>query len=97
MLQKIQRHDRKKEATHCPFTVKFEYAMSNEGSWNYERMVLQLEDCVDVVKLLLPQYDCLFLFKHSSGCDKQRIAGLNTENMLKVYGGKQSKLRDAKK
>jgi hypothetical protein len=96
MLQQIQRHDRKTEATHCPVTVKFEYAMSNERSWNYERMVLQLEDCVDVVKLLFPQYDCLFLFDHSS-CDKQRIAGLNTENMFKVYGGKQSKLLDAKK
>ena len=75
-----------------PFVVEFEYGASNEGYWNYERMVLQLEDCVDVVKVLWPQYDCLFLFDHSCGHDKQRIDGLNAENMLKGYGGKQSKL-----
>jgi hypothetical protein len=58
-------------------------------------MVLQLEDCTDVVKTLWPQYDYLFRFDHSCGHDKQRANGLNTENMLKGYSGKQSKLRDS--
>ena len=77
-----------------PFIVEFEYGASNEGYWNYERMVLQLEDCIDVVKILWPQYDYLFLFDHSCGHDKQRADGLNAENMLRGYGGKQALLRD---
>jgi hypothetical protein len=55
-------------------------------------MVLQLDDCDDVVKVFWSQYDCLFLLGHSCGHVKQRIDGLNAENMLKDYGGKQSKL-----
>jgi len=47
-------------------------------------MVLQMEDCMDTLKLLHPQYDFfLFLF------GKQREDGLNIENMSKSYGGKQ--------
>ena len=57
-------------------------------------MVLQLEDCIDVVKNLWPQYDYLFLFDYSCGHDKQRADGLNAENMLRGYGGKQALLRD---
>ena len=56
-------------------------------------MVLQLEDCVDVVKTLHPQYDFLFLFDHSCGHDKQREDGLNVNVMSKSYGGKQRILR----
>ena len=59
-------------------------------------MVLQLENCVDVVKALYPQYDYLFLFDHSCGHDKQQPDGLNSENMSKLYGGKQSYLHDSK-
>lgn len=76
-----------------PFVLEFEYGAANEGYWNYEHMVLQLDDCVDVVKFLYPQYDFLFLFDHSCGHDKQREDGLNVENMSKSYGGKQSVLR----
>jgi len=43
-------------------------------------MVLQLEDCVDVLKYLYPQYDFLLLFDHSCSHDKQREDGLNVEN-----------------
>jgi hypothetical protein len=57
-------------------------------------MILQLEDCVDIVKILLPQYDYLFVFDHSCGHDKYRPIGLNAENMLSGYGGKQAKSRD---
>jgi len=56
-------------------------------------MILQLEDCLDVLKTLYPQYDLLFLFDHSCGHDKQQPNGLNAENMSKNYGGQQSILR----
>jgi hypothetical protein len=55
-------------------------------------MVLQMEDCVDVMKVLYPNVDLLLLFDHSCGHDRQREDGLNVENMSKGYGGKQSRL-----
>jgi hypothetical protein len=76
-----------------PFVFEFDYRASNKGYWNYDRMVLQLEDCVDVLKCLYPHYEFLFLFDHSCGHDKQQPNGLNAENMLKNYGGQQSILR----
>jgi hypothetical protein len=42
-------------------------------------MVLQLEDCIDVLKVLYPQFDFLFLFDHSCGHDRQKEDGLNVE------------------
>ena len=55
-------------------------------------MVLQMEDCVDVMRFLYPDVDILLLFGHSCGHDRQREDGLNVENMSKGYGGKQSRL-----
>jgi hypothetical protein len=52
-----------------PFVLEFEYGASAEGYWTYASMVLQLEDSLDVVKTLYPQYDFLFLFDHSCGHD----------------------------
>jgi len=76
-----------------PFVVEFEFGINSEGYWCYDRMVLQLEDCVDVLKNVYPEFDFLFLFDHSCGHDKQRPDGLNAENMAKYYGGKQSFIR----
>ena len=76
-----------------PFYVELEYGANNEGYWNYELMVLQLEDCTDVVTTLYPDFDFLFLFDHSCGHDKQREDGLNAHNMIKGFGGKQRKMR----
>jgi hypothetical protein len=39
-------------------------------------MVLQMEDCVDVVTVLYPEYDFIFLFDHSCGHDRKRPDGL---------------------
>ena len=51
-------------------------------------MVVQLEDCVDVLNVKYPQYDLVFLFAHSCGHDRQREDGLNVEKMLKGFGGR---------
>ena len=83
-------------STNNPFYTEFEYGANKEGYWNYELMVLQLEDCTDCTSVLYPNFDFIFLFDHSCGHDKQREDGLNAENMAKGYGGKQSKLRDTK-
>ncbi len=72
----------------------FEYGADSDGYWNYSHMVLQLEDCADVLKHLYPQYDCLFLFDHSSGHDKQREDGLNVKKMTKSFVGIQREMRN---
>jgi len=83
------------ELRSSPFIVEFDYGANNEGYWSYDHMVLQLEDCVDCLKVLAPQFDYLFLFDHSCGHDKQREDGLNVENMSKIFGGKQARLHDS--
>jgi hypothetical protein len=59
-------------------------------------MVLQFEDCVDVVKVLYPEYDYVFLFYHSCGHDRNRPDGLWVNSMRKGFGGKQTVMRDSK-
>ena len=61
----------KKDLPSSPFVFEFEYGASNEGYWCYEHMVLQLEDCVDCLKVLFPQFQYLFLFDHSCGHDRR--------------------------
>jgi len=78
-----------------PLVYEFEYGMNNEGYWDYDHMVLQLDDCVDCLKYLYPNYDILFMLDHSSGHDKQKPDGLNASKMQVNYGGKQSHLRDS--
>ena len=72
-----------------PFCVEFEYGANKEGYWCYEHMILQFEDCVDIITCLYPQFQFLFLFDHSCGHDRQREDALNAEVMSKGFGGKQ--------
>jgi hypothetical protein len=72
-----------------PFLVFFEYYGENqEGYWAYNNMVLQFEDAVNVLKVMHPSYDFVFLFDHSSGHAKQRPDSLNQHRMNCGYGGK---------
>jgi hypothetical protein len=84
----------KKPLTESPFVRQFEYGANSDGYWSYNHMVLQLEDCVDVLNHLYgSDYDYLFLFDHSSGHDKQQENGLNANKMTKNYGGAQRAMR----
>jgi hypothetical protein len=85
---------KKKPLTSDPFVRYFEYGADLVGHWNYQHMVLQVEDCCDVITNLYPQYDFLFLVDHSSGHDKQSEDGLNMTRMTRNFGGAQKKLRD---
>ena len=65
-----------------PFLVFFECGEKNrEGYWAYNNMVVQVEDAVDVLKVMHPSYDFVFLFDHSAGHAKQRPDGLNQHRM----------------
>lgn len=86
----------KSALTSNPFVTEFEYGVSGQGYWDYNHMVLQLEDCIDVLHVLngSDTYDYMFLFDHSSGHDKQRPDGLSVTRMTKYFGGAQAKMRD---
>ena len=84
----------KPDLTTTPFVREFEYGANSEGYWSYQHMVLQLEDCVDVLAVLFPQYEFLFMFDHSCGHDRQKEDGLNVTRMTKSFGGAQKQLRD---
>ena len=76
--------------TSSPFLKYFEFGINNEGYWTYSHLVLQLEDCIDCVQVLYPNYDFVFLFDHSSGHAKKRKDGLDALTMKKLFGGQQS-------
>ena len=59
-------------------------------------MVLQLEDCIDVIKVLYRQFDCVFLFDHLNGHDRMKPDGLSTKKVRNNFGGTQPKMRDSK-
>ena len=83
----------KQPLTTSPFYLEFEYGASFEGYWTYDSMVLQLEDCANIVKTLYPQYHFLFLFNHSCGHDCMPDDALKVEGMNKGYGGEQNVMR----
>ncbi len=53
-------------------------------------MVVQFEDVIDVLNLMHPTHNFLFLFRHSAGHAKQRPDGLNQHRMNQSFGGKTS-------
>jgi hypothetical protein len=46
----------KKDLKHSPFVIELKYGANNESYWSYKHMVLHLEDCVDFVKVVAPQF-----------------------------------------
>ena len=44
--------NKKVKLTTTPFISQLEYDQNNEGYWNYHHMVIQLEDVVDVLKVI---------------------------------------------
>ena len=47
-----------------PFCQKFECGARSERYWTYDRMVLKIEDCTDILKDIHPGIDFIFLFDH---------------------------------
>jgi hypothetical protein len=87
----------KKDLDSSPFVRYLEYGKGKDGYWSYNHMVLQLEDCTDVFKVLYPIFDIVFELDHSSGHDKEKADGLTTTpSMLNwEHGGKQRSMRDS--
>jgi hypothetical protein len=87
--------EEKKPLTGHPFVEYFEYGVKNEGYWTYDHFVVQMEDCMDIMKCLYAEeFDVMFLVDHSCGHDRQREDGLNVNRMNVEYGGTQACMRD---
>jgi hypothetical protein len=56
-------------------------------------MVLQFEDVIDVLKVMHPAYNFVFLFDHSAAHAKQRPDGLNQHQMNRSFGEKAAPMR----
>ena len=87
---------KKNDLTDSPFVRELEYGSSNEGYWTYESMILQLEDCIDVLNHTHPQFEFLFLFDHSNGHGRVQPNGLSVTKISIKYGGKEPKIRNSK-
>jgi hypothetical protein len=87
----------KKDLISSPFIRYLEYSKGKDGYWSYNHMVLQLEDCTDVFKVLYPQFDIVFELDHSSGHDKEKADGLTTTPPMLgwEHGGKQRCMRSS--
>jgi hypothetical protein len=85
----------KKDLVSSPFVCYLEYGKGKDEYWSYNHMVLQLEDCTDVFKVLYQQFDIVYELDHSSGHDKEKADGLTmTPSMLGwEHGGKQRSMR----
>ena len=79
----------KQDIHSSPFLVYFNYGANEQGYWTYDHMVAQLEDCVDVIKVLHPHFDILFLVDHSCGHDRQRPDGLKASALNRSFEKKQ--------
>jgi hypothetical protein len=92
----VNGNSNKQQLTKNPFMTEFEYGVAGQGYWDYNHMVLQMEDCIDVLRLLrgVQKYDFQFLYDHSSGHDKQRPDCLSVTRMTKYFGGAQARMRD---
>ena len=86
----------KTSLTTSPFIRQLEYGQNKEGYWTYDHMVIQLEDCIDVLQTQFPDFDFIFLVDHSNGHDRLQPDGLNLNKISVRYGGKQPIMRNTK-
>ena len=82
----VHGNSNKQKLTSSPFVIEFDYGKDGEGYWDYNHMVMQLEDCADAVRVLHLAYEYIFLFDHSCGHNKQRPDGLSVNRMIKSFG-----------
>jgi hypothetical protein len=77
-----------------PCLAFFRTGVQHEGYWNSSHAKLQLEDVVDALTTIFPQFDLVFLFDQSSGHTKMRIDSLHMRNMNVSHGGSVGMMHD---
>ena len=77
----------KKTLPNSPFVRYLDYGSGKDGYWTYRHMIIQIEDCIDCLQLIYPQFDYEFELDHSSGHNSERVDGLSTSSMNLGWGG----------
>ena len=62
----------KGKLTTSPFLRELEYGKNIDGYWTYNHMIIQLEDCIDILYYLYLNFDFVFFLDHSNGHDCMR-------------------------
>ena len=75
---------------------EFGYGSNGDGYWTYKSMAIQMEDCIDCLKHLHPEFDILFLVDHSNRHDCLQPDGLNINKINICHGGKQPVMHNSK-
>ena len=57
-------------------------------------MCLQIEDCINVLKVTYPHFDIIFLLDHSNGHDRLQPNGLSLSKINIKHAGCQPRMRD---
>ena len=72
-----------------PFVMYFYHGSNKEGHFSYELIIVQPEDCLDVLKnLFLPEvHEFQILVDHSFVNDRHPEYGLSVRRMNSGYGG----------
>jgi hypothetical protein len=85
----------KKALESSPFVRYLEMGAGKDGYWTYRHMAIQIEDCIDCLLVLFPQFDYVFELDHSSGHAHERPNGLSTSrsNLGWGFGGRQRLMR----
>ena len=81
----------KSDLTGTPFVRELEYRKNGDGCWSYNHMVTQLEDCVDILTYMFPDFDFVIFLDNSNKHDWMRPNVLNLNKISVCYGGKPSK------
>jgi len=86
---------KKKSLSESPFVQTITVGANNDGYWTSYHMAVQLEDCVDCLKIMYPGYEFVFLFDHSQGHVKKRTGALQATRVSLYFGGEQPIMRDS--
>jgi hypothetical protein len=79
-----------------PLLRWFRFGANHDGYWLNSHMKLQLEDVIDCLAVVYPQFDFIFLFDQSAGHTKRREDGLAVANINAGFGGKKPTMHDTK-
>ena len=86
----VNKHSLKRPLTQSPFVRDLLVGATKGGYWNGFHMALQLEDIVDVLRIVRPQFDWIFFFDHSQGHARKQDGALDAQMMSRSFGGKQT-------
>ena len=92
----INRTELKQPLVDDPLLIFFSSGANKDGYWTSFHAKIQLEDAVDFLSIIFPEYDFTFMYDQSSGHTKMRSDGLLAGNMNLSYGGAVIKMRNTK-